>query len=77
MRRQNRDDEPVDMPLPDEKESHARIMEIAKKVALARKLGHFKCREDGCRACRPYEAVLAGKATYVGLNDFGQDLYIL
>ena len=73
----DRDDEPVDMTLPDEKESHTRIMEIAKKVALARKLGHFKCREDGCRVCRPYEAVLAGKATYVGLNDFGQDLYVL
>jgi ATP-dependent helicase/DNAse subunit B len=73
----DRDDEPVDMPLPNEKESYERIMEIAKKVALARKLGHFKCREDGCRACRQYEAVLAGKATAVGLNDFGQDLYIL
>jgi ATP-dependent helicase/DNAse subunit B len=73
----DRDNEPVDMPLPNENESYTRIMEIAKKVALARKLGHFKCREDGCRACRPYEAVLSGKATYVGLNDFGQDLYIL
>lgn len=73
----DRDNEPVDMPLPNENESYTRIMEIAKKVALARKLGHFKCREDGCRACRPYEAVLAGKATAVGLNDFGQDLYIL
>jgi ATP-dependent helicase/DNAse subunit B len=73
----DRDDEPIDMPLPKETESLTRIMEIAKKVALARKLGHFKCREDGCRACRPYEAVLAGKAQQVGLNDFGQDLYIL
>jgi ATP-dependent helicase/DNAse subunit B len=73
----DRDDEPVDMPLPNEKESFDRIMEIAKKVALARKLGHFKCREDGCRACRPYETVIAGKATYVGLNDFGQDVYVL
>lgn len=73
----DRDDEPIDMPLPDANESEKRILEIAKKVALARKLGHFVCRENGCRVCRPYEAVVAGKAKLVGLNDFGQDLYIL
>ena len=73
----NRDDEPMDMPIPDMDLAEKKILELAKKVALARKLGHFKCREDGCRACRPYEAVLAGKAINVGKNTFGQDLYIL
>jgi ATP-dependent helicase/DNAse subunit B len=73
----DRDDEPLDLPIPMEEESIKRIMEIAKKIALARKLGHFKCHEDGCRMCRPYEAIVAGKAKLVGLNDFGQDLYIL
>jgi ATP-dependent helicase/DNAse subunit B len=73
----DRDNEPVDMPLPDIAESEKKILEIAKKVALARKLGHFVCRENGCRVCRPYEAVIAGKAKLVGLNDFGQDLYII
>ncbi len=73
----DRDDAPTDMPLPDVEAAEKRVMELAKKVALARKLGHFKCREDGCRACRPYEAVLVGKATHVGINTYGQDLYIL
>ena len=73
----DRDDEPVDMPLPDIESSEKKILDLAKKVALARKLGHFKCREDGCRACRPYESVLTGKATLVGINTYGQDLYIL
>ncbi len=73
----DRDDAPVDLPLPDAEAAEKRVMELAKKVALARKLGHFKCREDGCRACRPYEAVLVGKATHVGINTYGQDLYIL
>ncbi len=73
----DRDDEPVDMQLPDEESAEKKILELARKVALARKLGHFKCREDGCRACRPYEAVLAGKAIHVGINTYGQDLYIL
>lgn len=73
----DRDDAPVDMALPNIELSEKKILELAKKVALARKLGHFKCREDGCRACRPYEAVLAGKAMLVGINTYGQDLYIL
>ncbi|MBI5019032.1 PD-(D/E)XK nuclease family protein [Candidatus Gottesmanbacteria bacterium] len=73
----DRDNEPIDMPLPDIESSEKKILDLAKKVALARKLGHFKCREDGCRACRPYESVLVGKATHVGINTYGQDLYIL
>lgn len=73
----DRDNEPVDMALPDAETAEKTILELAKKVALARKLGHFKCREGECRACRPYEAVLAGKATHVGINTYGQDLYIL
>lgn len=73
----DRDDEPFDLPLPDPIESEKRVLEVAKKVSLARKLGHFVCREGGCRACRPYEAVIAGKAKHIGQNSFGQDLYIL
>jgi len=73
----DRDDEPVDMDLPNAETAEKRILELAKKVSLARKLGHFKCHENGCRSCRPYEAVVAGKATLVGLNTYGQDLYIL
>lgn len=73
----DRDHEPVDVPIPLEEEANKRVMEAAKKVALARKLDHFKCKTDGCRACRPYEAVLAGKAIHVGVNTFGQDVYIL
>jgi len=73
----DRDDVPVDMPLPNEEVSYKRILEVAKKIALARKLGHFKCKENGCRACRPYETVVSGHATRVGLNGFGQDLYII
>ena len=73
----DRDDEPIDMPLPDVESVEKKILELGKKVALARKLGHFVCRENGCRACRPYEAILAGRAIHVGINTYGQDLYIL
>ncbi len=73
----DRDDEPIDMVLPDENESARLITEIAKKIALARKLGRFVCREGGCRTCKPFEAILAGKGEYVGVNDFNADVYIL
>jgi ATP-dependent helicase/DNAse subunit B len=73
----DRDDAPTDMPMPDTAEAEKRVLQIAKKIALARKLGHFVCPDGGCRACRPFEAVLAGQAKLVGQNSYGQDLYIL
>lgn len=73
-----RDNEPKEVSLPDEKTSEERVLEIAKKIALARKLEHLKCKQgDGCRFCKPYEQVVQGQATLVGVNDFGQDIYVL
>lgn len=74
----DRDDEPVQMPVPAENEAMDRVLESAKRVALARKLERFVCKNKaGCVACRPYEAIISGKATGIGQNSFGQDLYIL
>jgi len=74
----NRDTEPVSLELPDPKLSEERVLEIAKRIQLARKLGRFVCKEkDGCRACRPLEAIVSGKVKLVGVNDFGQDVYVL
>lgn len=73
-----RDDAPLDVALPDEESSLNRVMEVAKRIALARKLDRFVCQhKDGCRACRPYEAIVAGKGEYVGINDYRQDIYVL
>lgn len=72
-----RDDEPTRVELPDVEEARVRIMDIGKKVALARKLERFVCRsKDGCRACRPYEAIIAGQAEFVGTGGYNQDIYI-
>lgn len=73
----DRDDEPTDMPIPNEGSSRNKILEIAKKIVLARKLNHFQCKENGCRSCRPLEAVISGKAKYVGINDFNVDVFTL
>lgn len=73
----DRDDEPTPVTLPSGEEAMKRIREIALKVQLARKLERFVCRQkDGCRNCRPYEAILAGQAEFVGVGGYNQDIYI-
>lgn len=74
----DRDDSPVDMPLPDEQEGRKQVLDVAKRIALARKLERFVCsKKDGCTACRPMEAIIAGKGKYVGESEFHQDIYII
>ena len=74
----DKDDEPLDMPIPLYEESEKRLLEIGKRISLARKLDRFICNQkDGCGACRPMERVIQGKAEFVGINDYNQDVYIL
>ncbi|KKU81170.1 hypothetical protein A2875_00270 [Candidatus Gottesmanbacteria bacterium RIFCSPHIGHO2_01_FULL_46_14] len=75
----DRDTQPVEVPLPEAEAAKERVLEIAKRIALARKLGRFICKneQDGCAACRSLEAIVAGRAKLVGINDFGQDVYVL
>lgn len=74
----DRDDEPYELPLPDEEASKTSIMEIAKRIELARKLNRFVCpKPDGCMFCRPYETILRGEAKYVGVGEYSQDIYTL
>jgi len=74
----DKDDEPIEMPLPCYEESERQLLEIGKRIALARKLDRFVCNQkDGCQACRPLERIVQGKAELVGINDYHQDVYIL
>ncbi len=73
-----RDNAPTPVNLPDTQEALARVLSVAKKVALARKLNHFQCPKiSGCRDCLPLEAAASGKGKFVGVNDFGQDVYVI
>lgn len=69
----------VEVALPNPQDAHFKILKLSKEILLARKLELFKCRagDKGCNACRNYEAVLIGNARYVGIDEFGYDLYIL
>jgi len=74
----DRDDAPKKVVLPEAEDARKRVLTVAKKVALARKLNHFQCPQvNGCRQCEGLEQVVAGKAEFVGVNNFGQDVYVL
>jgi len=72
-------DELTPKELPDLAEAHNQVLEVARQIKTARKLERFKCPhgDDGCYACRPMEAIIQGKAEFVGLNDYKADVYIM
>jgi len=71
-------DELTEKKLPDLDEAHETVMQVAKKVKLARQLNRFKCPkgDDGCFYCKPMESILKGEAEYVGENNYRNDVYI-
>lgn len=73
------DDELTEMPLPNPDESLKKLLDVGRKMKLARQLERFKCPkgEDGCFACTSYEQILAGDAEFVGVDDFNYDVYIM
>lgn len=75
----DRDDDPISAELPDIKESYKNVLEIARKVKIAREKKEFNCPkgEGGCFACRPFEKILQGEAEFVGLGGYGQEMYIV
>lgn len=68
---------PHEVPLPELGDSKTRVMEIAKRMKLARQLDHFKCTQNGCRYCIPLEEISKGKGELVGTSSYGQDIYII
>jgi len=73
------EDEPEEQELPDIDEAHEQIFAIAKKIKVARKLERFVCPQgkQGCRACQPFEQILLGRAHYVGVGNYKQDIFTL
>jgi ATP-dependent helicase/DNAse subunit B len=72
------DDELSEKTLPDLDTAHEQVIHVAQQIKTARSLERYKCPQgDGCFACRPMEAILQRKAEFVGVNDYGADVYIL
>jgi hypothetical protein len=73
-----RDNEPTEKKLPDRDESYKKILDIAKRIKLARQLNVFKCpHTTGCSMCKPFEKIIRGEATFVGVDERGNNLHIL
>jgi len=64
--------------LPDLKEAHTKVIEIGRRIKLARKLEKFDCPEgrDGCIHCQSMEKIVKGEGTLVDSNS-QRDIYIL
>lgn len=73
----DRDDVPLQMELPDLEQSKKTVLEIAKKIQLARKLNHFVCKKGGCMFCEQMEKIVRGEGKLVGESNYHQDIYIL
>ncbi len=70
------DDEPAQQTLPVREEARAKVLGIAQRIKVARQLGTFSCPDGGCFACRPFEAVIEGRAELVGADEFNYDVYV-
>lgn len=71
-------DELEEKPLPDLEEAFDSVLQLAKKVSLARKLNVMKCPEgtQGCKYCQPFERILNGEGELV-YNNGRNDVYLL
>lgn len=73
----DRSDSLEEKELPDLEDSHKRVLEIAKKIKLARSLEHFKCPTNGCFHCQPFERILRGEGKLIGTDEYRSDVYLL
>jgi ATP-dependent helicase/DNAse subunit B len=71
-------DKPVEKELPDVSIAHDKVLEVGRKIKLARKLEKLDCLngDEGCVFCRPFEAILRGEGEFVGVNN-RRDIYLL
>lgn len=67
----------TEVELPDIEESEKKVLEIARRIKLARQLNKLSCPNHGCFACRPMEKIINGEAELIGQDDFRRDVYIL
>jgi len=68
---------PTSMPLPDLDIAEKQILSVAVQMKKLREKGEYTCiKSGGCFACKPLEAVLSGKATFIRTSGY-QDIYAL
>jgi ATP-dependent helicase/DNAse subunit B len=75
----DRDDEAGEVSLPDATEAYEKVISVARKVKEAREKKEFLCPrgEKGCFSCQPFEKIISGGTEYLGLGEYGQEVYMI
>ena len=65
--------------LPDIEKSRGKVLELARKIKTAREKLEFNCPNGpgGCFACKPFEKILKGEAEFIGIGNYGQEMYMI
>jgi len=80
------DNNPKEVSLPNIDESFDKVYKVAKEVSDARTLALrvgaekvFKCPrgEAGCFGCNPFEKIIRGEAEFLGVGEWGQEMYLI
>lgn len=67
----------VEQPLPDVEAARARVLAVARQMKVARQIQRFSCPDSGCMHCEPFERILKGEGEFVGLDDYGTEVYVV
>jgi len=73
----DREDDLTECSLPDYKDAHKNVLDIARKIKVARALEKYNCPTQGCMYCKPYEAILRGEAELAGVDEYNANVYVL
>ncbi len=68
---------PVEKQLPSVDKATEMVLKEARIIKEARKSDDMKCAKGGCRDCEPYERILKGEGTKVGIGGYGSEVYFL
>lgn len=73
----SRQDSPQELPLPDMQSSYDSVFSIARQIKTLRQLGNYSCPKNGCKSCQQMELLLEGKGTFIGVDEYNTDTYVL
>ncbi|HLL60769.1 MAG TPA: PD-(D/E)XK nuclease family protein [Candidatus Nitrosocosmicus sp.] len=76
----DRNDDLTEMKMPDPYQAEKVVLDAGRRIKLARQMEHFKCTSgnvEGCIHCAPLEVIVNGRAEFVGINEYNQEVYIM
>jgi RecB family exonuclease len=74
-----KDNIPMQVSLPNIDIAKEKVLEASKKIKKARDRRQFECPngEKGCYSCWPFERIIKGRAKFVGIGEYNQEIYVI